>query len=290
MHFSAPKFVAAAIALSTTTLASPRGRESPDQLHERNEHNDFSCKSSDHPNPVVLLHGLGATYYEDLNFLEGFLKSNGYCTFSLTYGAYDGFPFVGGLKSIKESSPQVVDFIKEVQQKTGADQVDLVGHSEGAFQVLYGAKFGGIASIIDKAVAIAPPTHGTNFAGLYTIAQTLGIDDGANDVLGSVGCDACTELTTDGSLIQELNDGPITQSGIIYTIITSKYDELITPTETSFIDEPGVNNIYVQDYCPFDPVGHIGEAYDLNVWNLVLNSLQGQVGRNFFCLLGFPGR
>lgn len=290
MHFSAPRFIAAVIALSTTALASPLGLESPNQLHQRAEHNDFSCESSDHPNPVVLLHGLGATYYEDINFLDVFLKSQGYCTFSLTYGAYDGFPFVGGLKSISESSPQVVDFIKEVHQKTGADKVDLIGHSEGAFQVLYGTKFGGIASIVDKAIAIAPPTHGTSFAGLYKLAQTLGIDDGANDLLESFGCAACTELTTDGPLIQELNDGPIAQPGVSYTVITSKYDELVTPSETSFIDEPGVNNIYVQDYCPLDPVGHIGEAYDLNVWNLVLNSLEGQVGRRFFCLLGFPGR
>lgn len=28
------------------------------------KHNDFTCKSTSHPNPVVLLHGLGATYYE----------------------------------------------------------------------------------------------------------------------------------------------------------------------------------------------------------------------------------
>ena len=290
MHFSAPRFIAAAITLSTATLASPLGLENPNRLHQRAEHNDFSCESSDHPNPVVLLHGLGATYYEDINFLDVFLKSQGYCTFSLTYGAYDGFPFVGGLKSISESSPQVVDFIKEVHQKTGADKVDLIGHSEGAFQVLYGTKFGGIASIVDKAIAIAPPTHGTSFAGLYKLAQTLSIDDGANDLLESFGCAACTELTTDGPLIQELNDGPIAQPGVSYTVITSKYDELVTPSETSFIDEPGVNNIYVQDYCPLDPVGHIGEAYDLNVWNLVLNSLEGQVGRRFFCLLGFPGR
>lgn len=33
--------------------------------------NDFTCQSSS--NPVVLFHGLGATYYEDINTLQSFL-------------------------------------------------------------------------------------------------------------------------------------------------------------------------------------------------------------------------
>lgn len=268
-------------ALAATASAIPTNRGI--------SHNDFSCKSTH--NPVVLLHGLGATFYEDINFLEVFLKTKGFCTFSITYGDYDGFPLVGGLKAIAESSQEVAAFVKEVQQKTGSSKVDLVGHSEGAFQSLYTPKFGGISGIIDNIVAIAPPTHGTNFAGLYKLAQTLGIDNGVNDILKKFGCKACADLVTGGAAIQKLNDGsPIVQEGTTVTVIASRFDELVTPTKTSFIDEKGVNNIYVQDYCPLDPVGHIGEAYDLNVWNLVLNSLEKKVGRKFFCLIGSPGK
>lgn len=275
------RFTLPITALAATASAIPTARDL--------SHNDFSCKSP--RNPVVLLHGLGATFYEDINFLETFLKTKGFCTFSITYGDYDGFPLVGGLKPIAESSQQIAAFVKQVQQKTGASKIDLVGHSEGAFQSLYTPKFGGIASIIDNIVAIAPPTHGTNFAGLYKLAQTLGINNGVDAILNKVGCKACTELVTGGAAIQKLNDGsPIVQQGTTVTVIASRFDELVTPTMTSFIDEAGVNNIYVQDYCPFDPVGHIGEAYDLNVWNLVLNSLEKQVGRKFICLLGSPGK
>lgn len=39
-----------------------------------------------------------------------------------------------------------------------------------------------------------------------------------------------------------------------------------------------------------DPVGHIGEAYDLNTFNLVLNELQDQQDRTFACSFGSPGR
>lgn len=67
---------------ATTPLIDKRGAS----------HNNFSCKSTVHPNPVVLFHGLGATYYEDLNVLQSYLQSINFCTFSITYGDYPGFP------------------------------------------------------------------------------------------------------------------------------------------------------------------------------------------------------
>ncbi|KAF1733535.1 hypothetical protein CRV24_007439 [Beauveria bassiana] len=259
------------------------------------KHNDFSCQpSAEHPNPVVLLHGLGATWYEDIYLLELWLQTKNFCTFSLTYGAYDGFPFVGGLRPIDESSREIAALISEVHAKTNASKIDLVGHSEGGFQALYVPKFReGIAALVENIVAIAPPTHGTTFAHLWTLVQLFGKNarKDVGTVLEKLGCAACNEISVDGPSIAKLNDGkPIVQAGNKVTIITSKYDELVTPTDTAFVREPGVENIYVQDYCPFDPVGHIGEAYDQNVWNLVLNSLEKQVRRRFFCLVGAPGK
>ncbi|KAF3392592.1 hypothetical protein F1880_008773 [Penicillium rolfsii] len=253
--------------------------------------NDFSCTSDS--NPVVLLHGLGATYYEDLNVLQYWLQNQGYCTYSLTYGAYDGFPFVGGFKPIDDSAAEIAAYIKEVIQKTGKTKVDLVGHSEGAFQSLYVPKFEGVSQLIDKIAAIAPPTHGTSFAGLINLAYVLGNVSRTvvGDVLDTVGCHACDDLVTGGAAIARLNDGqPIVQEGNKVTIIASKYDELVTPPTTSFVYEDGVTNRWVQDTCPLDPVGHIGEAYDLNVWNLVKNVLDDTPDRKFLCLLGSPGK
>ncbi|KAJ3495905.1 hypothetical protein NLG97_g3052 [Lecanicillium saksenae] len=292
MHFKVAATLAGFASIASAGPAAPVDLQA---LKGRSlKHNDFSCRSSDHPNPVVVLHGLGATYYEDLNFLEGFLQTKGFCTFSLTYGAYDGFPFVGGLKPIDESSHQIAALIKEVHEKTGASKIDIVGHSEGGFQSLYVPKFrDGISELVDNIVAIAPPTHGTTFANLWKLAPLLGKNsrEDIGAILRKVGCAPCDEISVEGSSIKKLNDGnPIVQPGNKVTVIASKYDELVTPTTTSFVEEDGVNNIYVQDYCPFDPVGHIGEAYDLNVWNLVLNSLENQVGRKFICLAGSPGK
>lgn len=254
--------------------------------------NDSGCRpSAAHPNPVVLLHGLGATHYEDLNVLQGWLAARGYCTFASTYGAYPGFPLVGGLRPIADSAVEIATYIKKVQQQTGAAKIDIVGHSEGGFQSLYVTKTQGIADRIDKVVAIAPPTHGTSFAGLYQLAYVFGQAerDAVDKALKTVGCPACSELGTGGSAVATLNNGPIAQPGVDYTVITSRYDQLVTPTETSFVREPGVVNQYVQDFCPLDPVGHIGEAYDTNVWNMVANGLESAPQRKFLCLAGLPG-
>ena len=252
--------------------------------------NDAACRpSADHPDPVVFLHGLGANKDEDLNVLQADVAAQGYCTYSLTYGAGAYGPFVGGVGDIARSATQIKAFIEDVLAQTGAAKVDLVGHSEGGFQTLYVTKTQGISDRIGKVVAIAPPTHGTSFAGLYRLGMTLGADELAGQVLTTFGCVACAQLVTDGSAVRTLTSGPIAQPGVTYTIIQSRYDELVTPTETSFVREPGVTNTYVQDVCPNDPVGHIGEAYDTNVWHLVENALDPAGAAPFACSVGSPG-
>ncbi|CAK1367058.1 hypothetical protein CB0940_10391 [Cercospora beticola] len=269
-----------------------RDAEVLEQRQAPPNHNDFSCRSATHPNPVIIMHGLGATYYEDLNYLESYLKTQDFCTFSITYGDYPGFPFVGGLEYINKSSVELADFVREVQTKTGAAKVDFVGHSEGAFQSLYVPKFTGVANIVQRVVAIAPPTHGTTFGNLYTLSYIGGnLTKGLVDtVLAKFGCRACTDLVTDGGAVQRLTNGPIAQPGIKYTILTSRYDELVTPVETAFVNEPGVENLFIQDYCPNDPVGHIGEAYDRNVWAIVQNRLSDNPAGPTVCVKGSPGK
>lgn len=255
--------------------------------------NDPACQpTAAHPQPVVMLHGLGANMNEDINFLQDDLASKGYCTFALTYGAPDGQSFVGGLEPIATSAQQIKAFILQVLTETGAAQVDIVGHSEGAFQALYVTKTQGIAPKIDRVVAIAPPSHGTTFAGLYNLAFLFGEAERTlvGQLLTTFGCPACSDLGTGGSAVATLDNGPIAQAGVTYTIIASRYDELVTPTSTAFVDEPGVTNEYVQDSCPLDPVGHIGEAYDTNVWHLVENALDPANATPINpCSLGSPG-
>lgn len=253
--------------------------------------NDMSCRpSAAHPYPVVFLHGLGATKDEDINVLQGDVAGKGYCTFALTYGVNSTTPWFGGLKPIAQSAAEIAAYIRQVLAATGAAKVDIVGHSEGGFQSLYVTKTQGISAHVDKVVAIAPPTHGTSFAYLWDIAVAGGpILTGTTQNLINLGCQACVDLSVGGSAVATLGNGPIAQPGVAYTVITSKYDELVTPTETSFVREPGVVNEYVQGTCSNDPVGHIGEAYDTNVWNLTENALDPSHAATFACSVGSPG-
>jgi triacylglycerol esterase/lipase EstA (alpha/beta hydrolase family) len=250
--------------------------------------NNWSCRpSAAHPEPVLLLHGLGGNGPGNFATLGPELALAGYCVYAPTYGeVVPGVP-VGGLAPIEQSSKEIAGDIDQVLASTGAAKLDIVGHSEGGFIALYLPKFvPGYAAKIAKVVALAPPTHGTTFANLITIADDLGIRSQVDSVLSQAGCAACTELTTNGSLIGPLNTGPIAQAGISYTIIASRTDELVTPYGTEFVDEPGVDNVTVQNTCWLDPVGHIGLAYDSGVAIMVGNALDPAHQLPVLCAIG----
>lgn len=253
--------------------------------------NDWNCKSD--KNPVIVLHGLLVNRNFDLNVFETWLRPKGYCTFGLTYGEYPGFPLIGGLKPVAESSQEIVEFINEVLAKTGAKKVDLVGHSEGGLQALYVAKVKKMSGVIDKIVGIAPPSKGSSASSVVDLAELLKIRPQAEAVLNAIGCPACTDVVVGGGAVKLLNDGPIVQPGNKVTIIATKYDTIVTPPgKASFIQEPGVFNIFTQDKCWFDFAGHTNVAIDTNVFHLVLNALTDNNGKWFLCtpFSGLPFR
>jgi triacylglycerol esterase/lipase EstA (alpha/beta hydrolase family) len=245
--------------------------------------------SAAHPDPVVLLHGLGSSGAQNFSLIGPYLAGAGYCAFSIDYGANNAFS-PNGFAPIAQSAAQIAAFVAQVKANTGAAKVDLVGHSEGAFQSLYVPKFEGNAASIGKVVALAPPTHGTTVAGIVTLGQLLGF--GTNTVVNwftnGATCYACTDLVTGGPAVSALESGPIAQPGIAYTIIASRYDEVVTPSSTAFVNEAGVHNAYVQDTCPFDPVGHVGIAVDTTIEQLITNALSPATARPVSCGFGPP--
>lgn len=238
--------------------------------------NNFSCSSTTHPNPVVLLHGLSADDQVDLNLLQIYLNKLDFCTFSLTYGAHTLAPWIGGLKPLADSAVEIADFVREVLDKTGASKVDLVGHSEGGVQALYVPRSQpGISDVVEHLVALGPAMHGAEYYGFTDLWYIGGnvTRDAVALVLKTVGCAGCDDLAVGGETTKELNDGnPVVQPGNKATIIMSTNDKLVPP-EKSIVDEEGVRNILVQDTCPEDQLGHAGLAWDTGVWGLIVNAL-----------------
>ena len=117
--------------------------------------NDWKCRTTAaHPNPVVLVHGLGANMRENWQTISPLLASKGYCVFALTYGRdkrTEGWPYQpGGVVPMEQSAKELRSFVERVRHATGARKVDIVGHSEGSLMPNYYVKFLGGAAVVQR--------------------------------------------------------------------------------------------------------------------------------------------
>jgi triacylglycerol lipase len=238
--------------------------------------NNFACKpSAAHPDPVVLVHGLGATMGENWSYISPLLAARGYCVFALTYGLDPRFPYPGGVIPVEQSAHELASFVDTVLQDTGASKVDLVGHSEGTFMPEYWLKYLGGASEVDKYVAMTPLYQGTTLAGaaeLRDAGAPYGLSGPLLNLVGSF-CGSCSEFLAGSDMVKQLNaDGGPEVPGIGYTTIMTTHDELVVPYTSGMLPPPATN-IVLQDVCPTDLDDHVAEAFDPVVAQLILGAL-----------------
>lgn len=198
------------------------------------------------------------------------LANAGFCVYSLTYG--DQYGFVGGTGPVMRSAEQLSRFAETVRARSGSDQVDLVGHSQGGLLAEYYTKFLGGRANVHTVVALSPTTHGTTVDNLASVAETFHL----TPALASI-CQAAVDQLPGSPVIRALNTGRITAPGVAYTVIETRYEYVVTPApEAAFIDEPGVTNLTVQDRCPADLSDHIGLAYSPTAWQLTIEALNAR--------------
>ncbi|WP_433730300.1 esterase/lipase family protein [Nocardia sp. CA-129566] len=251
--------------------------------------NDWSCRpSAEHPNPVVLAHGTGGGAQTNWGVYAPLLANEGYCVFSLTYGAYDlPWPIsaVGGMLPIEQSGVQFGAFVDRVLAATGAAKADVVGHSQGTVMPNYYAKRLGGADKIDKYVSIAPAWRGTNAGGgadIVAFADRLGAGPVFRTAVGSL-CQACTELLRGSAFLTDLNSDGVYVTGITYTNIMTSLDEIVVPYTSGFVTGPNVTNIVVQDGCAADFSDHLAIAGSPRAARFVLNALDPAHAREVAC-------
>ncbi|MGW7660864.1 esterase/lipase family protein [Streptomyces sp. NPDC054756] len=215
--------------------------------------NNYSCKpSAAHPRPVVLVHGTFANSVDNWLFLAPYLTDRGYCVFSLDYGQLPGVPLFHALGPIDKSAEQLSAFVDKVLAATGAAKADLVGHSQGGMMPRYYLKFLGGAPKVNALVGIAPNNHGTTLSGL---ANLLPYFPGAGDLLNAA-TPALAQQVAGSDFMKRLNAGGDTVPGVRYTVIATKYDEVVTPYRTQFLSGSSVNNVLIQDKCVLDLSEH----------------------------------
>jgi triacylglycerol esterase/lipase EstA (alpha/beta hydrolase family) len=249
--------------------------------------NDWSCKpSSAHPDPVVLVPGTFADMADNFSSVSPLLYDDGYCVFALNYGGSPGNP-IQSIGEISASAAQLAAFVSKVLAATGAARADLVGHSQGGMMPRYYLKFLGGAAKVSRFVALAPSSHGTNLDGLITLVSDFGLL-GLSDSLVSPACEACVEQETGSAFLANLNAGGDTAPGVSYTVIETKYDEVVTPYTSAFLTGGNVTNITLQKPCPLDLTDHIGIAFDPVALTDMLNALDPGHHITVPCLLVPP--
>jgi hypothetical protein len=73
--------------------------------------------------------------------------------------------------------------------------------------------------------------------------------------------------------MDKLNSPPEAPSGVRYTVVATRDDEVATPYQTAFLSGPTVTNITLQDQCIEDQVEHTAISYDSIALHDVLNAL-----------------
>ncbi|CAM5398156.1 MULTISPECIES: esterase/lipase family protein [Streptomyces] len=233
--------------------------------------NDYTCKpSAAHPRPVVLVHGTLGNSVDNWLGLAPYLKTRGYCVYSLDYGQLPGVPLFHGLGPIDKSAGQLAVFVDKVLAATGAARADLVGHSQGGMMPRYYLKFLGGAAKVNALVGIAPDNHGTDLDGL---TRLLPYFPGAEDLLKAT-TPGLADQITGSSFLTELNAGGDTVPGVRYTVIATRYDEVVTPWRTQYLSGSGVRNVLLQDLCPLDLSEHLAIGlFDRIAFHEVANAL-----------------
>ncbi|MGC5040877.1 MULTISPECIES: esterase/lipase family protein [unclassified Streptomyces] len=233
--------------------------------------NDYSCKpSAAHPRPVVLVHGTLGNSVDNWLGLAPYLTVRGYCVFSLDYGQLEGVPFFHGLGPVEKSAAQLRDHVDRVLAATGAAEADLVGHSQGGMMPRWYLRFLGGAAKVNALVGIAPSNHGTDLNGF---THLLPYFPGAAGLL-SRNTPALADQVAGSDFLTKLNAGGDTVPGVRYTVIATRYDEVVTPWRSQYLSGPDVRNVLLQDLCPLDLSEHVAVGlFDRIAFHEVANAL-----------------
>ncbi|MFD5630116.1 esterase/lipase family protein [Streptomyces sp. NPDC127072] len=243
-----------ALLLTATVVLVPAATATAEAAAPSAGWNNYSCKpSAAHPRPVVLVHGTFANSVDNWLALAPYLVNRGYCVYSLDYGQLPGVPLVHGLGPIEKSAGQLQGFVDTVLAATGSAEADLVGHSQGGMMPRYYLKFLGGAAKVNALVGIAPDNHGTTLLGL---TKLLPYFPGAEGLI-STATPALADQIAGSPFLTKLNAGGDTVPGVRYTVIATRYDEVVTPYRSQFLTGPDVRNVLLQDLCAVDLSEHV---------------------------------
>jgi triacylglycerol lipase len=95
-------------------------------------------------------------------------------------------------------------------------------------------------------------------------------------LVGAIAGPAASDQVIDSPLVKALAVGGDTEPGIDYTVLGTRYDEVVTPYDTTFLaagPNATVKNIVLQDGCGIDLSDHLSISVSLRAIGIVKNAL-----------------
>ena len=233
--------------------------------------------------PVIIVAGTFSPGIANEIFFGNGVEAAGvtHCVFELK--GHDDLGNLPGTMPIEVSAYALGMFVDEVLAWSGATQVDLVGHSQGALVARQYVKAYGGDTTVDTLVSLSGPNTGTDVVPLFDwLLSPLLSPFG-------VGCDdiwPCVQMQQESDFITTLNTGGMTPGDVDYYAFFTDNDELVWywgegPLGIPVIKHdnaelgPGATNVQVDDECPLRVVGHLGMILDPVVLHMTIDALEG---------------
>ncbi|KAF9276943.1 hypothetical protein BGZ68_009644 [Mortierella alpina] len=186
------------------------------------------------------------------------LVDAGYCVYQLEYGIGFG-GLLMGVGDMRHSAQEVKSFVSRVLSTTGADQVDILGYSEGSLVMMYHLKQLDGYRFVHSAVGVAPVLHGTTLHGYTDFIRAIGLF-----------CVACVQMIPNSAFLKDLyKDGRSvpevapSSSGPRYMMLMTNQDEVVTPYTSGVLDSEQATNVVLEDICPTAVAGGIPPLQDI---------------------------
>lgn len=248
------------------------------------------------PVPVVLVHGTAGGGQTNWGPYVPLLSNHDFSVFTLTYGAMPGVSWplsaMGGMRLIEDSAAEFGEFAERVLAATGAEQIDVVGHSQGTIVPNYWAKFLGGEGKIRRYVSLAPLWQGTE--AFSAVRGTIGVLNmrfglGGENVASSL---SVPQMIAGSDFLKKLNSGGSPYiPGIEYINISTEHDEFVVPYTSGQLPggpEHNVTNRVVQHGCPEDHSDHLGICGSERAATMVLNALDDVDQKKLPCKFSPP--
>ncbi|BCY14828.1 alpha/beta fold hydrolase [Actinoplanes sp. L3-i22] len=220
--------------------------------------------------PVVLVHGTNGRSSCDWFTLAPLLANHGRQVYPFDWRRARPEP---GTSATHRHALELAAHVDQVRATTGAERVDVVGHSWGAVLAHYLVRClpGEPASgAVRTLVGLAPTYGGTTLHGLLRRPDRL--PAGLRRWLDAK-IPTWREQVPGSPVLTAIRSAPPAPSTRLTTIVT-RYDQLVTPYTASLAAAPDATHVVLQQHTPRARPGHLGILHHPAALTQVLQALK----------------